>query len=126
MATVYALPAGCPEPPDLMEFFGEGKPGHEAYFAALAAWEVLVLEVARTYYPDGGDLQGYVYRYPVADGKASYLVARTRPLELWELDTEYTLPEPHLRGLRVADLRQAQARDEKLAEVFGRAKAGAK
>jgi len=121
MATVYAIPEGSPEPPDLGDFFGPGKPGHEAYFAALRGWEDAIADVARAFYPVGGDLQGYVYRYPVADGKASYLVARTRPLELWWLDEGdgYSLPEPHLRGLRVTDLRQAQKRDTKLAAIFG-------
>lgn len=123
MATVYGIPEGAPAPPDLGEFFGsKSAPGPQDYFAALHAWEQAVAEVARSFYPDGGDLQGFIYRYPVADGRASYLVARTRPLELWELDTEYTLADPHLRGLRVSDLREAKRRDEKLAELFGRAK----
>jgi hypothetical protein len=128
VATAYALPEEAPPAPDFGDFFGPGQPGHDAYFAALTAWEAEVAALAVAWYPEGGDLQGYVYRYPVADGKASYLVARTKPLELWWLDEGdgYSLPEPHLRGLRVADLRQAQKRDAKLAELFGRgAKAGA-
>lgn len=127
MATVYAVPAEAPDPPDLGDYIGGG--GRiDNYFADLHAWEAKVVAVAFDFYPDGGDLQGYIYRHPVADGKASYLVARTKPLELWWLDEGdgYSLPEPHLRGLRVADLREAKKRDAKLAELFGRgAKAGA-
>ena len=128
MATVYAPPWEAPEPPDLDDYIGTANKGASVqdYFKAMAAWEADVAEVAREFYPAGGDLQGYIYRHPVADGKASYLVARTRPLELWDIGDDYHLPEPHLRGLRVADLRAAKARDEKLDAIFGRAKTEAK
>jgi hypothetical protein len=126
MATVYAVPEAAPEPPDLGDYIGVGG-SIQHYFDDLRAWEAKVVGVAFEFYPSGGDLQGFIYRYPVADGKASYLVARTRPLELWWLDEGdgYSLPEPHLRGLRVADLRAAKKQAEALADIFGGAKKGA-
>jgi hypothetical protein len=111
VAKVYRYPEECPDPPDLGDYTGPGG-SIDNYFADLHAWEAKVVAVAHDFYPDGGDLQGFVYRYPVADGKASYVVARTRPLELWDVGDEYHLPEPHLRGLRVTDIRAAKKFDD--------------
>lgn len=53
------------------------------------------------------DLVGEVYTYPVADGRARYMVFNTKPLELIHIDTgdAYGLPDAHIRGLRVADIK---------------------
>lgn len=115
MAQVYATPDGFP-PPEL-----DFSMGVEAYFDALREWEGKLAAWCRENYGDD-DLIGFVYRWPVADGKASYMVMQTRPLSLLWLDGDdgYDLPEAHLRGLRVSDLREAKRRDDTLAELFGR------
>lgn len=115
MAKVYGPPEGF-DPPELDTADVQG------WFDAMDEWQDKLAEWCRAQHEYPDPLVGYVYRHPVADGKASYMVLSTRPLQLIELDDEYRLPDAHLRGLRITDLRAAKKRDEKLAELFGRAK----
>jgi hypothetical protein len=54
------------------------------------------------------DLVGKVVGFGVADGKALYMVWRTRPLELVFINylDGYQIPDAYMRGLRVADIRE--------------------
>lgn len=115
MAQVYAPPEGFPAP-DLREFLSD----IPAYFKAVKEWEERLGLWCQEQTESESDLIGFVYHHPVADGQASYMVMKLRPLTLLELDSEYTLPEAHLRGLRVADIEQAKQRDEALAKLFSR------
>lgn len=119
-ATVYSTPEELPEPV-FDEFFTEGGSfDSKAYFeacdehtAAMAAW---VRERSDS------DIAGETISFPVADGKAIYMVYTTKPLALIHLDygDGYQVDEMMLRGMRVADVRERVLRGKALAELFGR------
>jgi hypothetical protein len=108
MATVYGLPASLvPDVPRLESFTREdGRYDVDACIAAETAFLERVQEWARE--NGEGDLAGQVWRYPVGDGHAIYVVYRNRPLWLihvpigdaWQVD------EITERGLRVSDIRK--------------------
>ena len=70
----------------------------------------------------GDTLKGYVWSYPVADGKAQYIVTSLRPLTLTHIPIgdAWTVPEYVIRGLTKADLQDAKDRSKALANLFGR------
>lgn len=107
MAKIWALPEGF-EPPDFGEYisapggFAPGGPWDQA----CKAFEDALAAEAKSH--NTGDLVGRVIRFPVADGQASYMVWKQKPLELVyvPLVDNYQIPEAHARGLRVADVRK--------------------
>ncbi len=65
-------------------------------------------------------LHGEVISFPVADGAAQYMVWKTQPLQLiWlELGDAWSITEPHLRGLRLADVREQVDHAARMREFF--------
>lgn len=118
-ATVYSCPEELPEP-DFGSFRTEdGGYDVDAYFAACLKHEEAVSTWARENSPS--DLAGEIIRYPVADGKASYVVYTTKPLALIHLNggDGYEIDPMMLRGMRVSDVRDAVRHQKALAEIFG-------
>ncbi|HSE44247.1 MAG TPA: hypothetical protein VLA89_02850 [Gemmatimonadales bacterium] len=119
-ATVYSTPEELPEP-EFSDFKNSGG-GYDvqAYFDACTEHEEQVSAWAREH--SSSDLAGEVIRYPVADGKASYVVYTTKPLALIHLNggDGYAINEMMLRGMRVADVREAVRQQRAIADLFGR------
>lgn len=65
-----------------------------------------LLDRAKTL-PDG-ELVGTVLSFGVADGKAMYLVVKTKPLTLQHIPylDAYQIPDAHLRGIRLDDVKK--------------------
>lgn len=118
-AQVYDPPEGM-EVPDFDSFNKEdGGYDVQAYFDACKQHEQDMAEWCRQ--NSKSDLAGEVMRFPVADGKATYMVHKLKPLTLIFLDygDGYEIPDMMLRGMTVADVRSEVARNRKLAELFG-------
>jgi hypothetical protein len=117
MAGVFAPPNGF-EPPSFDEAFVDGRYDYkhhdrinQAYFDRLAA------EARRL---NKGDMVGEIFRHPVADGYAVYMVWSHRPFSLIHIsiDDGYRLPEAHERGLRLSDVRQSVQGQRALDDLF--------
>jgi len=76
------------------------------HMEAEEAWEQDVVKFARTF--GTGKYAGEIYRWPVGDGNASYVVFRLKPLELIWLDTgdRWSMPDVVARGLTATDVRK--------------------
>jgi len=63
---------------------------------------------------------GEVVKFQVADGYAVYGVVSEEPLELCYIGQGdfYTIPDAHLRGLELDDIRQGVRRERAIAEMF--------
>lgn len=101
MAKIYNPPEEVGPPPSyvLIEDFKE-------YEKATEEWVKSIQELARK--NGTNPLLGEIYRTPVADGYAQYVVWSTRPLALVHLpiyDAWYA-PEALERGLRLSDIKQ--------------------
>jgi len=71
---------------------------------------------------DSGKLVGSVVRFGVADGYAQYMIASEKPLTLVHLHfgDGYQIPEAHIRGLRLSDLRKQISFDKVLEKHLGK------
>lgn len=119
-------------PDDLLEpdfnAFMQGSGGFDVrgYFDACEDHEKRLAEWCREWNREAGkhvnEYVGGVIDFPVADGKAQYMVLSTTPLQLIHLNygDGYGVDEITLRGLRLADVKQLVNRNRKLAELFGR------
>lgn len=118
MAKIYAPPANIPIPA-FDDYLVDGH--YDFEHAQRLDRECLDAIAAAARATNNGDLVGEIYSHPVADGYATYVVWSQRPLALVHvpLGDAYALPEPHERGLRVADIRAAVKSAKTLAEIFG-------
>lgn len=104
MAQVFSAPTTHPAPQiDFRLPWTEWRKVEETYINTLA-------ELARSLARPGDDatLVGKVLYFPVADGKAQYMVWHTRPLQLvWlELGDAWQADAVLLRGLNLTDVRE--------------------
>ena len=69
-----------------------------------------------------GDLVGETVRFPAADSYAVYMVRKQKPLELVHVNVGdgWSIPEAHMRGLRITDIRKQVNSDRALAELFAK------
>lgn len=69
-----------------------------------------------------GQLVGRVISFPVADGKAFYMVVEEKPLSLaWiPFMDAYQIPEAHVRGLRKKDIEDMVKQDRAINELFAK------
>ena len=69
---------------------------------------------------NAGDLVGEVIRFPVADGYGMYMVHKQKPLTLVHVNVGdgYGVADAHIRGLRLADVREQVEGERKLKELF--------
>ena len=67
-----------------------------------------------------GKIAGAVISFPVADGKAFYLVTKERPLTLQHIPVgdAYKIDEAYIRGLKVKDIKNMIARDRAMRVLF--------
>jgi hypothetical protein len=71
-----------------------------------------------------GQYKGTVLSFPVADGKAMYLVQKTRPLTLQHIPfgDAWEIPAAHLRGLNMDDVKEHANRNKAMRALFSRNK----
>lgn len=122
-ATVYGAPDGL-DAPEFDAFLRKGEGFDSAgYFAACDAHREAVAEWCRANTDSTDPVVGKTIAFGVADGRAEYMVYRTKPLSLIHLDyvDGYHADPILLRGLRVADVRQLAQQRETLASIFGSA-----
>lgn len=117
MATDFSAPEGF-EPPVLdMDDFRTGawQAKEDAYIQRLAD---------RAKMNGTNPLLGEVVRWQRADGYAQYMVWQTRPLQLihLELGDAYSIEEPLMRGLRLADIRLMVERAANMRALFSKDK----
>lgn len=68
--------------------------------------------------------EGTILSFPVADGKAMYLVQKTRPLTLQHIPAgdAWEIPAAHLRGLNMDDVREHAKRNKGMKALFSRSR----
>lgn len=126
-AKVYTTPEEYPEP-QFDEFFGENHHfDSDGYFKACDEHRQALGEWCRQVNREAGRRVGATspigktISFPVADGRAEYMVYTTTPLALLHLDygDGYQVNDIMMRGLRLSDVKEMVSRDERLAEMFG-------
>ena len=106
MAQIFREPTEVGEAPQLSDFFKERRLDVEALRAAEEEWIEKLRQWVKANTDSNSDLVGYVANFPMADGYASYMVFRTKPLQLIHLPiADYRLQEFAERGIRVKDIR---------------------
>lgn len=118
MATVFSPPEGLEEPTDHADFMEDGF-DRDGYFRAEEEYVERIVAWCRENSP-GDRLAGTRYSYPVADGKALYVVYKSRPLSLIHvpIGDSYQVSDAHMRGLKIKDIDAYAHRDEALAAMF--------
>ena len=71
--------------------------------------------------PDG-EVVGGVISFQVCDGYAMYLVTKDKPLTLRHIDwlDGYCIPDAHVRGLRIQDVRDRLMCEKRLRDIFSK------
>lgn len=122
-AVVYTTPEGL-DAPDFDSFMESGSGGFdsEAYFAACTEHREKVAAWCQQNTDSRDKIVGKTIAFGVADGRAEYMVYRTKPLSLIHLDylDGYNADPILLRGLRVSDVRDLVEQGERRAAIFGR------
>jgi hypothetical protein len=69
-----------------------------------------------------GEFVGAILSFPIADGKALYLVAKAQPLTLTPIPfmDGYQIPDAYIRGLTLDDVRDQVKRAKAMAALFAR------
>lgn len=69
-----------------------------------------------------GKYVGAILSFPIADGRAHYLVTKTKPLTLQHIGymDGYQIPHAHVRGLNLDDVREHVRRAKGMAALFAR------
>ena len=69
-----------------------------------------------------GDLVGEIFGAHAGDGCAQYIVLSQKPLILQHLNIgdAWSIPYAHIRGLRIADVREQIEADRRADEIFGK------
>lgn len=83
--------------------------------------EWLENKLAENYQRQRDDIKGAVVKFQIADGYAWYLVTKLRPLTLQQVigySFEYSIPEAHIRGLRVKDIEDQLELERRLKLLF--------
>ena len=67
-----------------------------------------------------GAIKGAILSFPVADGKALYLVTSDKPVTLQHLPffDGYAIPDAHIRGLNKDDVQQKVAQANRWRKLF--------
>lgn len=95
-----------PETGAYLEFSKMPKIDYDKMYKEEDAWLQAALQ--RTYDLPEGEIVGAVINFPVADGRAWYLVTKDKPLTLQHVDIgdAYAIPNAHVRGLNRDDVLQ--------------------
>jgi hypothetical protein len=119
-AKVWAPPEGYEEP-RFDDFMGSEthRFDNEGYFKACDEHQERLAQWCRE--NSDSDIAGETIDFPIADGRAVYMVLSTRPLELIHLSygDGYQIDEMMLRGMRVSDVRRLVAQRKALEKLFG-------
>lgn len=69
-----------------------------------------------------GQYVGAILQFPRADGYAMYLVQKLRPLTLQHIPfgDAWQIPDAHLRGLNLDDVKEQVARNKGMRSMFAR------
>lgn len=98
-ATIYSAPTSVGPPPAVTIR------DWDEYEKQAAEWVESIAVLARR--NGRSKYLGRIYRTPMGDGYAEYVVWRTSPLELIHLETgdAWQMSDIHARGLRLADVK---------------------
>lgn len=122
-AEVYRTPPECEEPSFDSFFKPGGGMDTEAYFKAVQTHREKLAEWCRqnTFNQRPHALIGETISWPVADGRAEYMVLSTTPLQLIHLDyvDGYQVDDVMLRGLRVSDVKEMVRQRKAIEDLFG-------
>lgn len=68
-----------------------------------------------------GQTVGGIIKFPVADNYAVYAVIKEKPLQLIHIDVGdgYQIPDAHVRGLNLDDIKELVAHEKSMNELFG-------
>jgi len=75
---------------------------------------------ARRNITDDNSIVGEIVKFQVADGYATYGIIKEKPLQLCFIGSGdfYSIPDAHIRGLNLSDVRQLVQRERAIAEMF--------
>lgn len=122
---IYTTPASLPEP-EFGDFFGGGRFDNAGYSEAidnhrkaLALW---CQEQNKLAGKRANKVIGKTIAFPVADGRAEYMIYQTSPLSVIHLNygDGYQASDITMKGLDLSDVKAMVLQDENLAELFGR------
>lgn len=124
MAKIYCCPEEVREPDFGDHFVGNVFDG-DAYFEAVKDHRTELAEWCKNYNPeDNSTLIGETVSWPVADGRAEYMVLGTKGgLSLIHLNYSdgYHIDPVFERALRVSDIREAVKREKAINQLFSAA-----
>ena len=114
MATIYGPPSEVGD----FEFDYSSSDGYEAYDKAVEDYLTRLAAWCRD--NGSGELVGETISFPVADGKAVYMVYRERPCALIHvpIGDAYQADAILERGIRLADVREHVRREKAIRTLF--------
>lgn len=91
-------------------------PHHDGQYAK----GILELQDMIASYNNVGKTVGEVIRFQVADGYAEYAVMKEKPLQLVYINSGvgYQIPDAHVRGLNLDDVKELVAHEKSMNELF--------
>lgn len=94
----------------------------DALRKAETEWVGKVQQWAKENSKSGDEIIGEIWRYPIADGYAQYVILNIKPLELIHLPIgdQWQIGDIVRRGLRVTDVRATIQRNKRLEELFSK------
>jgi hypothetical protein len=119
MGTIYKAPKGY-DPPDLGKYIKSKNVPQ--YFKDCEDYIERLQEAIKDSYGDVCPEAGELIDFPVGDGKALYVVARLKPIELIHVDTGDGWHYEYIRRLTAADIRKKIRSNRTLRELFADAK----
>lgn len=114
MAKIYSPPEGF-EAPEL-----DIKGDVQDYFKACDDYVKRLQESVRASYGSVCPEAGEIIAFPVADGKARYVVARLKPVELIHIDTGDAYHFEYVHRLTAKDVREEIRKVKALDALFSR------
>lgn len=111
-AKIYSPPSELGEPETHYGDWEKHQSAEAEYIKKVQAWALK---------NGSGNLCGEIFRYPVGDGCAQYVVLKSSPLTLIHLPVgdAWHIPAVVARGLRLQDLKDDIQRSRSLGKLFG-------
>lgn len=115
MGKVYSPPEGF-SPPDITDFIKPGKFQTQEYHEACDKYMRDIKDWAKKESPDSE--AGKMISFPVADGKALYIVFSLKPVTLIHVNTGDAYQYQYAHRLTASDIRKEIKRTEFLTDIF--------
>jgi hypothetical protein len=105
------------KPISLPEYTWSSAPGESEHEKAYRELQRVSYEAS-----ERGEIVGRIIRFPVADGHATYQIAKVKPLTLRHVDyiDGYSISAAEIRGLRIGDVEQMLDYERRLFAIFGK------